>query len=676
METTLKKLKISNHHRLQPPNGHVDTTTTITSEPLSLSTAMQFSTVTGTTPSSPLELVPPEIARRILFFTPPADLAALLHVSKGVRFLFNIAERDDEGCLTDAGSSFAYRHLQFHYMHAASCACCGRQCAGLLDLRRMRDQVPFPHLPIHYAVMVLSHKDFSHEAIEAVTNGDYSGSGLRKVEPQREWTRGWMNRLVVAASFHGYATEWVNAPRAFSKKRGSPAVRIYPNLWVMAVAVDSAGAVERLQDEEYMFEELELLSETSDDEASELGDDSPSVSFYSDSFSDADLYAGPNSFHVPEDGTPHFKVNEHRLARLACLRGSSSVLQHLLNSLDQSDITKPGPFGKIPLLEVAVKAGHSEIVEILLELHDSTILERRDEVLDRFGKQLAWRQPPEALDPDLSFPIDSAKNTLLHHAAKTNDVAIARLLLQWTANPSPINARLYTPLHTACLHGSLDMIDFLLAHGSDPQDRDDRGWTALHVAVDVGGLASARALMEAGRARTVFVDLDAKDNLGRTPLQMAYDDEAKDEMIAFLVSADQVVQRLEDMEPLDLAIMFRRVEGSAAVQDCKETWRRSKKMRAGKSDGDEVEDDGHDDEDYDYNDDDDNDDEENEPEEEGRLFPRHFREVENHIRTVESLLTHCGGPAHDETEEGWSRVAENWRMWDVLTTFASDEMDG
>ncbi|KAJ3098710.1 hypothetical protein HDU96_010979 [Phlyctochytrium bullatum] len=169
------------------------------------------------------------------------------------------------------------------------------------------------------------------------------------------------------------------------------------------------------------------------------------------------------------------------------------------------------------------------MVEFLLGKRNPAILEQRrsDGEFER-----ATRQPPESFDAELSYPIDASKNTLLHHTAQTNDVPIARLLLEWTANPTPINAGLSTPLHTACPHGSLDMIDFLLAHGSDPQALDKRGWSPLHVAVDVGDLGSVRALVEGGR-----VDLNVKDKRGRTPLQMARDKKAGDDLIALLSSA-------------------------------------------------------------------------------------------------------------------------------------------
>ncbi|KAJ3098709.1 hypothetical protein HDU96_010978 [Phlyctochytrium bullatum] len=129
-------------------------------------------------PPSPLELLPLETARRILFFTPPAALAALLHASKTIRRLFNQFKTDDRGRLTDADSDFAYDHLQFH--HGTTCVDCGRACP--FNLQSVRDKVPFSELPIHYALMVLNQYDFSFEAIEAVTNGDYSVT-LRRVEP-------------------------------------------------------------------------------------------------------------------------------------------------------------------------------------------------------------------------------------------------------------------------------------------------------------------------------------------------------------------------------------------------------------------------------------------------------------------------------------------------------------
>ncbi|CAB0043948.1 unnamed protein product [Trichogramma brassicae] len=83
-----------------------------------------------------------------------------------------------------------------------------------------------------------------------------------------------------------------------------------------------------------------------------------------------------------------------------------------------------------------------------------------------------------------------------------------------------------TALHVALGAGNTSAAEVLLRQGFDPNLNNDRRWTPLHVVLvskredeDVAGLL--RAFAEAGEAAGREVDLYARDEYGRSPLQYA-----------------------------------------------------------------------------------------------------------------------------------------------------------
>ena len=128
--------------------------------------------------------------------------------------------------------------------------------------------------------------------------------------------------------------------------------------------------------------------------------------------------------------------------------------------------------------------------------------------------------------------IDDRNNNLLHHAALTNGVEIATILLtldgidiehisEITGDP--------TPLQLAAIEGNLEMVELLAAHGADLEARDKYGDTALNLAAWSGHLEVVQKLVEFG-ART-----DVKNNGGDAALDHART-QSHDEVEAFLLT--------------------------------------------------------------------------------------------------------------------------------------------
>lgn len=130
--------------------------------------------------------------------------------------------------------------------------------------------------------------------------------------------------------------------------------------------------------------------------------------------------------------------------------------------------------------------------------------------------------------------IDDRNNNLLHHAALTNGVEIASILL--TLDGIDIEHKSDrgagggpTPLHLAAFEDNLEMVELLVAHGANLEARDEYGDTALNLAAWSGYLAVVQKLVELG-ART-----DAKNNYGDAALDHART-QSRDEVEAFLLS--------------------------------------------------------------------------------------------------------------------------------------------
>ncbi|CAB0038121.1 unnamed protein product [Trichogramma brassicae] len=80
-----------------------------------------------------------------------------------------------------------------------------------------------------------------------------------------------------------------------------------------------------------------------------------------------------------------------------------------------------------------------------------------------------------------------------------------------------------TPLHLAMYNiGSEEAIESLLRHGADPNMTNNEGWTPLHLVCrkkdDYGSVETFFKMCDENNQR---VKIDARDELGRTPLQWA-----------------------------------------------------------------------------------------------------------------------------------------------------------
>jgi hypothetical protein len=152
------------------------------------------------------------------------------------------------------------------------------------------------------------------------------------------------------------------------------------------------------------------------------------------------------------------------------------------------------------------------------------------------------------LDPDER---DGKENTVLHATAQGCCLDVVKLLLGYKRKPN-INARNKdnkTPLHYAAECSNMEIARLLLEYGADPHAKDKYGATPLHYAASA---SVAKLLIERG------VDPNVVDNNGETPLHYAARSCRIDVMRALIEhGADINVKNNNGETPLDVAKRWR-----------------------------------------------------------------------------------------------------------------------
>lgn len=96
--------------------------------------------------------------------------------------------------------------------------------------------------------------------------------------------------------------------------------------------------------------------------------------------------------------------------------------------------------------------------------------------------------PPKPLDTIFSAPYPVGGMTALLFAARQNDAASAKILLDAGANINLGAADGTSPILVAVLNGHYSLANFLLEHGANPNLADGKGRAALYAAVDMRNL--------------------------------------------------------------------------------------------------------------------------------------------------------------------------------------------
>ncbi|HXJ44593.1 MAG TPA: ankyrin repeat domain-containing protein [Bryobacteraceae bacterium] len=215
-------------------------------------------------------------------------------------------------------------------------------------------------------------------------------------------------------------------------------------------------------------------------------------------------------------------------------------------------------FGFTPL-ETAIFNGHLDFAEMLVQkgvnLNDGSLyllVDQRALIPNRGDKQTAasmlrlfldkgadpnapfnnGKVPPRVTYPAIRFGPVHQGSTALLSAARTQELAIMKMLLDKGANPNSVTkVDHFTPLMATMTQGVgvrggrgpgrggtqniVGAIKLLLDKGADVNAVNSRGMAAVHYAARTGNEEALQLLVSKG-AR-----LDVKDRIGRTPLDLA-----------------------------------------------------------------------------------------------------------------------------------------------------------
>jgi uncharacterized protein len=175
------------------------------------------------------------------------------------------------------------------------------------------------------------------------------------------------------------------------------------------------------------------------------------------------------------------------------------------------------PLGNTALI-IAVNFGHNEVAELLLaagvkpDIYEAASIGRTELVAGFLNE-----------DASLIDSYSPEGFTALGLAAHFGHVETLELLIARGGDVNAVSkhAMKVTPIHSALFGRRLEAAKVLLAAGADLTIKRGgsgwprAGWTALHYAAGFGFVELAEAFIERG------ADLKARDDEGRTPLQVA-----------------------------------------------------------------------------------------------------------------------------------------------------------
>ncbi|CAD6997030.1 ankyrin repeat domain-containing protein 49 [Ceratitis capitata] len=99
------------------------------------------------------------------------------------------------------------------------------------------------------------------------------------------------------------------------------------------------------------------------------------------------------------------------------------------------------------------------------------------------------------LDAEAVFARDDDGYTPLHRACYNNFVDIAKLLLEYKADPNARTNLGWTPLHSACKWSNAECAALLLQHGSDVNAKSEGEQTPLHVTATVSNCRNTATVL-------------------------------------------------------------------------------------------------------------------------------------------------------------------------------------
>ncbi|KEF52661.1 uncharacterized protein A1O9_11078 [Exophiala aquamarina CBS 119918] len=201
---------------------------------------------------------------------------------------------------------------------------------------------------------------------------------------------------------------------------------------------------------------------------------------------------------------------------LAASRGHSDVMKTLLAPIKDANLSSvpPSPEAIVLALESAVRGGHTETMDLLLDLYLSDTDEKapmqqkweRDHLkCKRAARRLARIDNTKSFLERLYFGLDITQDrSILTVAVETGNVSLVKTLVEAGAiineNPGSGPTHALTTLQSAAEQGNLEIVRYLIEVGANVRGPPafHRGRTALQAAAGSGNLAVVNELLQHG----------------------------------------------------------------------------------------------------------------------------------------------------------------------------------
>ena len=235
--------------------------------------------------------------------------------------------------------------------------------------------------------------------------------------------------------------------------------------------------------------------------------------------------------HITNHNLP--QENHNRLLQLALKAKISDMTRLVQKDSDKKDNDIPYPKTQHELvLRTAAEFGQVEMVIRLLE--------------------------DQKLDVDAADGITGL--TALHHAARTDQLGVAQILVDRGADLTRLDSLGRTALHHSVQGRDARCVQFFLHRDADTSLRDLEGLTVWHLAANEGNIQALGFLLSGSTASASAISLKAYD--GRTPLLCASANGSKEAMKLLLRAGSSLTETaLDGSSPLHYAAESGSLEG-------------------------------------------------------------------------------------------------------------------
>ncbi|KAI4126476.1 MAG: hypothetical protein LQ338_003726 [Usnochroma carphineum] len=206
--------------------------------------------------------------------------------------------------------------------------------------------------------------------------------------------------------------------------------------------------------------------------------------------------------------------------------------------LDHTSINSVHPQNRDGLIQLALKAKASNATSLIQEDMELPHRKKHYEVKLRtaaeYGQVDVVRDLLEAQKLDVDAADQNTGKIALHHAAETDHIEVAQMLIDHGADSSKADSQGKTAVHHSLRGRDLRCLKFFVHGGADTIIQDLEGMTIWHLAAQEGNAQALTILLNRSEDSAPAIDIKAKN--GKTPLLCASGGRSK-EAVSLLLNA-------------------------------------------------------------------------------------------------------------------------------------------